>query len=310
MKNLNFEIYGRKEPVKENFPGYEAFLLNGRFIKPGISMLDIGGASGSFLEMINREICLIDATVIDSDADCINYGRWKYPWIRFVCADFPNIDYSAKYDIVTMQALFPHLPDWKKTVFSMVRLAKKYINFVAIVREFGHTVDDRDVSYLYYLNTGKRVHQTILNLHEFLNFLCLEEVRAKKIWFHGAHMFDYYFNFTDISLAKKEAQEASLPLQGMLQPVTKKAHAFRGVPFYDEIVGNFMIELFDEKDNPKRMGGLGILGKDFPDDYQFFMPDINVFLDGFPYFIYEGKEQMMYYNVGNLMNTPTFLRGI
>ena len=310
MRNLNFEVYGKKEPTKENFGGHENFFLKSGFIKQGDSILDIGGASGAFLEMINKEICPIKGTVIDLDLDCLEYGNKQYPHMDFIHGAFPTSRFlkDRKFDHVTMLALFPHLKNWKAAVRGMVDLAKKYICFAAIVREYGATIEDDEVSFLYYLNTGKRVSQNILNLHEFLNFLCLQEIRAKRIIFYGAHMFDFQEHWDkDMLVVKKECEEVGEKPRQSLQEVNRKSHVFRGIPFYDEIVGSFTVELFDENDNPQRMGGLGLDGDKF-EEYKFFTPDIAVYLDGMVYLIVRGAEQKIYYNVGSLLNAPTFFK--
>lgn len=78
------------------------------YIEPGDSFLDVGGAGGNLVNAINTEVTKIRPTVIDCDPKCIEHGRLKYPDFEFICGIFPEaIKGDRKFDIVSMQALFP-----------------------------------------------------------------------------------------------------------------------------------------------------------------------------------------------------------
>ena len=298
MKNLNLEAYKNQT----DYNGWVRFFLDNGFIQPDMTILDIGGATGNFLEMINQEICSIKGTVLETDMDCIRWGREHYPHIQFIHGRFPNEVWEKdatspdKFDVVTMQSLFPHLSDWKVSIREMVRLAKQYINFSAIVRLNGATIADSDISYFYYMNTGERVSQVILNIWEIFNFLCIEEMRVKKIFFHGTHNFSSNFE----QKIEEMIKEKNIPIETVVVDVGDQMHAFRGVPFYEQVTGNFTIELFDKESNPKRMGGFSghkQAGKE--KEYEFFMPDIISYIDGYEFYAVEKQEKR--YNLYHLI---------
>jgi len=305
MRNLNFEIYANEEPSEKTFSGFECmFFVNSGSIQTGWSILDIGGAAGNFIEFINRKVAKIHGTVMDIDENCLNYGLKKYPDIYFIKGEFPKDRPKEKYDVVTMQSLFPHLLNWKSTIQEMVNCAKQYINFKCIVREFGETIADPDVSYFYYMNSGKRVPQVILNLHQVVNFLCIEEIRAKRIFFHGAHIFQ---DWSTLDKCKKELEESGQKLFKGEIACSKAGHVFRGIPYYEQILGNFTVELWEESENPKRMGGLGnTKAERYPDDYKFYIPDILIEINSETYWkVYGGEES---YNLGTMLNSRNFLK--
>jgi len=256
--DLTIEKYGNMEPTLSNYKPQVSYFFNKNYINDGDSVLDVGGSTGVFLEAINREVANIYGTVIDLDRKCIALGRKRYPHINFICNSFPYLDFPEKsFDIVSMQGLFPQLPDWKKIFLYLQMYARKYINFSCILKLNGPTIIDKDVSYVYCLETGERVHQIVHNITELINYLSIYEMGIKKINFYG--MCNKYIN-----------QPHPLDL-------TRAGHTFRSVPAIDQIDGNFMLELFNPEDNPMRVGGGG---SDFTSGkYNFFAPELNIKID-------------------------------
>ncbi len=299
MNNLNMKIMDSREDFEQS----NSFFLEGNFIKPGDSFLDIGGATGKFINFINQEISPVQGTVLEIDQECIDLGMKNYPEIHFCQMKFPDQILEGQYDIVSMQFLFPHLKDWKRSIREMVKLSKRYINFSAIVQEYGRTIDDDEVSYFYYLNTGERKAQVILNICEIVNFLCLQELRVKSIHFSGTYSLDL-FTPSLVDCYEKVLNREEIP-ETMLCEI-RNAHLFRGIFPFDQINGSFTIELFDKKDNPKRMGGAGKSDREkYLDDYKFFIPDISINIQGVEFWgVREGKT---FFNLGSLVNSPRFL---
>lgn len=242
--DINSQLFSVKEyKLKDQVKSLQRFFTK-EYIKDGYSMLDIGGAAGDLAGAIKSEIANIQATIIDPNHECIMEGGEKYPDFEFIEGFFPDdFKLNKKFDIVSMQALFPQIPNWKEMLLLFSKYSKKYINFECLLRMQGTTVVDKDVSYAYYLDSGSRVYQVIHNIYEMINFLCIEEMRVKKISFYGY----------------------SIP----------QGHNFRCLPVSEQMRGNFMIELFSEDDNPKRMGGAIEKGQNNK-NYSFFIPEMDI----------------------------------
>lgn len=248
---LNNQLFIKSYPKMQDYFESVRYFFTKDYIKPGYNLLDIGGAGGDLAYAIKNEIAEINATIIDPDFVCIKKGEQNYPEFKFIQGYFPNnFPYGhIKFDCVSMQALFPQIPDWKNMLLALRKYTKKYINFSAILRLDGTTVVDKDVSYFYYLDSGERIHQVIHNLYEIINFLCIYEMGAKKVEFYGYHT----------------------PYAG---------HNFRCIPNAEQIKGNFMIEVFENNnDNPIRMGGAIDKGEK-ENQYKFYIPEINIIIDG------------------------------
>ena len=253
---LNSVFYNEKKRSMGDYFKSVTHFFTPEFISHGDSVLDIGGASGGFLTAIDAEVNRIRGTVIDPDPRSVELGYDAFHGIEFIEGEFPEaMSSNRKFDIVSMQALLPQIPDWKSMLLQMARVSKKYINVLMILRLSGTTVVDKDVSYVYYFDTGTRVHQVIHNIYEFINFLSIAEMRAKKIQIYGYHT----------------------PYSG---------DNFRCIPNSEQVKANVMIELWDEEENPFRMGAFHDKGK-VNKGYNFYRPEIEVVIDDKQFGIYK-----------------------
>jgi hypothetical protein len=184
----------------------------------------------------------------------ISKGRETYSEFEFINDYFPSDSLNGKaFDYVSMQALFPQLPNYKEIMYNLSEVSKRYINISMTVKLSGAAVIDKDLSYFYYLDSGERVFQVIHNLYHFINFLCTHELKLKKIMFFGYHTSDSGDNFRD-------------------------------VPNSEQIKGNFLLEKFaDQEKYPARMGGASQVHND--PDYKPFRPEIDLIIDNKPFHI-------------------------
>lgn len=248
--DLNKEFFSGKEASLKSFFESTRYFCNEEYFKDGYTFLDIGGSGGDFGAAIKAEVADIIPTVIDPSKACIETGKIKYPFTNFICGNFPeDLSEDQKFDVLSLQAFFPQIPEWKRFLIAMRKHALKYINISLTFRLDGSTVIDNDVSYFYYLDSGERAYQVIHNIYEFINFCSIHEMAVKKINFYGYHT-DYI------------------------------GHNFRCVPNSQQIKGNILLELFENpEDNPFRMGGAVDKGK-YSKDYSFFVPEMDIIIDG------------------------------
>jgi ubiquinone/menaquinone biosynthesis C-methylase UbiE len=264
--DLNETIFADKRfKSLDNFNLSTQYFFQKQYILPNkFSMLDIGGCSGLFIEAIRNAEYNIDGTVVDPNKSAIEKGKVLFPKNIYMQDYFPTTNFNIPdntYDLVSMQALFPQIPNWKSCIKEMCRVSKKFITFSLTFKLMGNTIVDKDVSYCYYLDSGIRVHQVIHNLYEFINFLSIGELKIKRIHFYGYHT----------------------PHTG---------HNFRCVPNSQQIKGNIFLELFEPGEKyPKRMGGASELKQDENthkaihnldgdlEAYEFFRPELNIIID-------------------------------
>ena len=237
--------YSEKRQDFEDFFESEKHFLEPPFVWPGMTVLDIGCASGGLGRALNNKIGKISYTGMDTDSHSIEIAKERYPDSSFKTGWFPEDAPREKFDLVIMLALFPQIPEWKKALLSMVGCSRKYINFSCIIRLAGPTVIDKDTAYVYYFGSGQRVHQVVHNIYEMVNFCCIREMRVKKISFWGYHC--------------------------------TGTTSFRPLAESEQIRGNILLELFEtEQDVERYAGGLP---KDEVTDGAF-RPELEIFIDG------------------------------
>ena len=256
-KNSNYSsvFFHRCRNKLEDFYESERHFLTKEVIKPGMTILDIGCASGGLGAVITNSIEPgIKYTGIDFDCRAIEFGKENFPELQLIRGVYPEDIGESKYDIIVVFNLFEQIPDWKSFLFSLSEHSNKFINIGLTLRMSGPTIIDKDTSYGYYYDSGMRVHKIIHNIYELINYCCIEEMRLKKISFYGYHI-------------DRPASCAS---------------DFRPLPQKEQIRGNLLLELFKEGKNIKRVGGFpnGEMLKELNLDSEvIFRPEIDIIID-------------------------------
>ena len=254
--NMNAEIFGATERSLDKFFPSTKYFMTGNLISKGMTFLDVGGGGGDFAHAVYQEVNKIEATIIDPDVQAIEQGKIKYPKFEFLNDYFPSKKLTGrKYDYVSMQALFPQIPNYKEMLLALINTSRKYVNIALNFKLSGQPVIDKDLSYFYYLDSEERVFQVTHNLYLLINYLCIHEFRLKKISFFGYHT----------------------PSMG---------DNFRDVPNQDQIKGNLLLEKFGEEDDyPVRMGGASQLVGSA--NYKHFRPEVDILIDNKPFQIWK-----------------------
>ncbi len=249
--SLSYSTYSHNRHKLEEFFQSERYFLTKEIIKPGTTILDIGGASGGLGNAIQTSVQKdIKYFCIDPDVQSIRFGKELYPHFEFSSGYFPKDAPEKEYDLVVMMALFPQIEDWKTCLLNMRNRSKRFINLSIVARLDGTTVIDKDVSYAYYFDSGERVHQIVHNLYELLNFCSTAEMNLRKITFYGYHL-------------------------------KEKGKNYRCVPYTQQIVGNLLLEV---NDKPACRTG-AISKKEFIDNMEApklldNSPEVEIIIDG------------------------------
>jgi len=243
----------------EEFYESERYFLNNDILKPNMTILDIGCASGGLGNAITESIeSRVNYLGIDVDEKAIKLGEEKFPKLNLINQSYPEGIKDKKFDMIIVFNLFEQITNWKEFLQSLVDHSNKFINIGLTLRMSGSTVIDKDISYGYYFDSGIRVNKIIHNIYELINFCCLEEMRVKKISFYGYHI----------------DRPASI------------ASDFRPLPQKEQIRGNLLLELFEKGRNKKRAGGFPnteTLKKMNLELEYIFRPNIEIIIDKKPF---------------------------
>lgn len=130
---LNVKIYGESNFNFNNLFKSQKHFFNKKYLKDGYTFLDIGGAGGLIANTIKEDVADIKATIIDPDSKSIKFGKKEFPDFEFICGYFPNdMEDNRKFDAVSMQALFPQIPNWKNMLLSMRKHAKNILIYLPV----------------------------------------------------------------------------------------------------------------------------------------------------------------------------------
>jgi len=157
--NLNAKLYSEwRVNFDEFFLSERHFFVSSEEWKNG-SFLDVGGGCGGLGIALKKEFNIenFDYTNLDIDANAISLGRRIASWAHHIKGDLKSQDLKQKYDYVSLIGWFAQIVDWKEALGILLSKSRKYVNIGANVRLHGSTVIDSDVSYVYYLDSGKRV---------------------------------------------------------------------------------------------------------------------------------------------------------
>jgi SAM-dependent methyltransferase len=180
-EDRNSEQYTRSAGVLDEYSPSEQFgIVKG--IAPGNSVLDIGCNNGRLYNAANLVHGNLSYTGIDMDARALELAKEKYPEIEVINDVYPSEKIKGKqFDVVTMYAVFQLLKGWKNVLNNLASNAKsKIVLDLAMTMDFP-TIDDIDLSYIYYLDSGERVSYTILNVIQFVNYCFTENVNASSV---------------------------------------------------------------------------------------------------------------------------------
>lgn len=128
--SLDQSIFQFKNKKLNDFFYSEKYLLN--IIKNNFnSVLDIGCASGKFIELLNQYSNFFSYFGIDFVDEQIKIAKKNYKSenYNFILGDFLEFKFKKKYDLVNATGVIQHTYDFKKILLKMISLSHKYIIF-------------------------------------------------------------------------------------------------------------------------------------------------------------------------------------
>ena len=128
--SLDQSIIQFKNKSLNDFFYSEKYLLN--LIKNNFeSVLDIGCASGKFIELLNQYSNYFSYYGIDFVEEQIRIANKNYNYknYNFVLGDFLTFKFKKKYDLVNATGIIQHTYDFKNILLKMISLSCKYVIF-------------------------------------------------------------------------------------------------------------------------------------------------------------------------------------
>ena len=109
-----------KNKQKDDFFLSETVML-GRVSSSIYSVLDLGCASGKFIEILKPFVTEFQYTGVDIVKEQIDNAKSFYPEHTFICDNILNIGYFNQFDLVNATGVFLHEPDYKSLIDLMIK---------------------------------------------------------------------------------------------------------------------------------------------------------------------------------------------
>jgi SAM-dependent methyltransferase len=129
------------------------------------SVLDVGCASGRFIELIQKYNHDIQYTGIDLVQESIELGQKYYPNADFFVASAQEFETDKKFDLVNATGVFQHEPKFDELLHRMIRWSEKYILFDIKAAAIEHHLIDIEKSYCE--SDNDRMYFNVMSWTEF-----------------------------------------------------------------------------------------------------------------------------------------------
>lgn len=181
LKSQNENQYTAHAGLLSEYTATEQFgIVEG--IKPGDSILDIGCNNARLFNAAKEIHEGITYTGIDVDGRAIEMSRERFPESEFIVDAFPSKQLEGRhFDTVISYAVFIMFQDWRGSLKKIAEMADKRIVLDLAMTMDCPTVDDPELSYVYYLDSGQRVPYVVLNVIQLINFCFTEHVNAGEV---------------------------------------------------------------------------------------------------------------------------------
>ena len=125
----------------------EKFFLS-RVIRPGFSILDIGCATGGFLNVFKGFEPSVAYAGVDISAEMIRQAQLLHPGIDFRVADGSHLPFAnQQFDVVFSSGALHMAPNWREILAEGWRVARKYFLFDVRLKERAPSIEDIGISY-------------------------------------------------------------------------------------------------------------------------------------------------------------------
>ncbi|KZB70941.1 MULTISPECIES: bifunctional 2-polyprenyl-6-hydroxyphenol methylase/3-demethylubiquinol 3-O-methyltransferase UbiG [Thalassospira] len=172
-------IFAQKSPA-------DFFETEKKFLRPIASrlerVLDVGCATGRFLELLKSLGFSGDYSGIDISEKNIHLARENYPENEFFFGNASDFDFNEEFDIVNATGVFQHDPNFEGLLNMMLSASRKYVLFDVKFADISEHVIDIEKS-----RAGSKENPLffcIFSIERFISDLCSFE-NIKTIEFFG-----------------------------------------------------------------------------------------------------------------------------
>lgn len=182
----------------------ERFFLS-RVIEPGYSVLDIGCATGGFVNVFKNYEPTISYTGVDISAEMIRQARFLHPGIDFRVADGDNLPFeNDSFDIVYSSGALHMATNWRDILAEGWRVAKNYFIFDVRLKQDSPAIENIAESYEKIAFSGQwdgktTVPYIIIDVKSFTDVLNILQPHPSARQIHG-----YYHKVSEMTVTSEK----------------------------------------------------------------------------------------------------------
>ncbi len=172
-----------RSKINELYPSETHFFLNN--LKYCNSFLDIGCATGNFINIIKKKTIIKKYTGIDVSENMIIKARSLYPNFIFKTYNGKTINENTKYDLAYSFGTLQYCNNYKSIISQMINLSKRFTIFDL---RFSFVKDFINIKKNYQIipnSNNTKLPYNIINLLDFLEFILNITKRKFEISFYG-----------------------------------------------------------------------------------------------------------------------------
>lgn len=157
-----------KAKGKADFFASDMYFIS-RVAREVTSILDVGCAAGSLIEVFHHFGCNADYLGIDIAPENIDAARLLYPKHQFEVADAATYQTDRRFDLVYCAGTMFHIPEYERVITNMIAWSSRYVGFEV---KFGPHPDHlKDIDRSYCMMGQDRAFMIVLNPWKFLDWL-------------------------------------------------------------------------------------------------------------------------------------------
>lgn len=134
------------------------------------TVLDIGCASGRYLELLKSCSINCDYTGVDIIDKNIEIAREQYPESKFILGNALSAKIHGKFDLVNATGVIQHEPKFRYLIPMMISWSAKYIIFDVKIAKIAGYISDLEVAYAEC--NEKKLYFVVMSLEWLKQFLC------------------------------------------------------------------------------------------------------------------------------------------
>ena len=180
--NVNEWSKSRKK-ISDLYPSEKKFFL--QKIKLSNSFIDIGCATGNFINIISKYTKIKNYLGIDISKNMVDKAKLNFPHYDFKYYDGKKIIYNKKSDLVYSFGTLQYCNNYKEIISQMISASKKFVIFDL---RFCLDKDLINIKKSYQIiphSKKKRLPYNILNFPKFLDYIINTTKKKYKIEFFG-----------------------------------------------------------------------------------------------------------------------------